>query len=46
MNLDFFGDAEKADPGTMIPEPTPYGAWKLAKMIQEIVLTQIRKEEE
>jgi hypothetical protein len=38
MDLSFFGDAEKKDPGTMIPEPTPYGAWKLAKMIQVIVL--------
>ena len=38
MDLSFFGDNEKADPGTFIPEPTPYGAWKLAKMIQVIVL--------
>ena len=38
--LDFFGDDEKAvDTGrTLIPEPTPYGAWSLAKMIQEKVL--------
>ena len=38
MDLSSFGNDEKADPGTWIPEPTPYGAWKLAKMIQEIVL--------
>jgi hypothetical protein len=38
MDLSSFGSDEKADPGTMIPEPTPYGAWKLAKMIQVIVL--------
>ena len=33
--LDFFGADEKAvDTGrTLIPEPTPYGAWKLAQMI-------------
>ena len=45
--LDFFGDDEKAvDTGrTLIPEPTPYGAWKLASMIQERVLATIEKEE-
>ena len=45
--LDIFTDAEKAvDTGrTLIPEPTPYGAWRLAKMIQEVVLKQIEIEE-
>ena len=33
--LDFFtGDEAAVETGrTLIPEPTPYGAWKLAKMI-------------
>ena len=45
--LDFFGDDEKAvDTGrTLIPEPTPFGAWSLAKMIQEKVQKQIENEE-
>ena len=33
--LDTFTDDERANPGTGIPEPTPYGAWVLARMIQE-----------
>ena len=31
--LDHFGDDERANPGTGIPEPTPRGAWVLAKLI-------------
>ena len=31
--LDYWGDDEKANPGSGIPEPTPYGAWELAKTI-------------
>ena len=38
INLDHFGDDERANPGTGIPEPTPYGAWALAKLIQEHTL--------
>ena len=45
ISLDIFGDLERANPGTGIPEPTPYGAWKLAKMIQEKVCEQMKKEE-
>ena len=45
MALDFFGDDERANPGTGIPEPTPYGAWKLAKMVQERVCEVMKKEE-
>ena len=43
--LDFFTDEERIGPGTGIPEPTPYGAWILAKRIQEKVLQKIEKEE-
>ena len=43
--LDHFTDDERANPGSGIPEPTPYGAWALAKLIQEGVLQQIQKEE-
>ena len=43
--LDHFGDNERANPGTGIPEPTPYGAYALAKLIQEHTLKQIEKEE-
>ena len=45
IKLDSFTGEERANPGTGIPEPTPYGAWRLAKLIQEPVLKQIEKEE-
>ena len=45
LALDFFGSDEKACDGSLIPEPTRYGAWKLAKLIQEFVLPQIQREE-
>ena len=37
--LDFFGDNERKVERGHIPEPTPYGAWKLSKLIQENVLS-------
>ena len=43
--LDHFGDAERAGPGTGIPEPTPKGARDLAVLIQERVVAQIQMEE-
>ena len=38
VRLDHFGGEERANPGSGIPEPTPYGAFCLAKLIQEHTL--------
>ena len=43
--LTHFGDQERDDPGSGIPEPTLYGAIQLAKLIQEAMFRQIEKEE-
>ena len=43
--LDHFKDKERDNAGTGIPEPTPYGAIALAKLIQEAVARQIEIEE-
>ena len=43
--LDHFTDRERKNPGSGIPEPTPYGAISLAKLIQEGMFKQIEIEE-
>ena len=43
--LDHFTDKERIGPGTGIPEPTPFGAISLAKLIQENMFKQIESEE-
>ena len=43
--LDHFTDRERKNPGSGIPEPTPYGAISLAKLIQEGMFKQMEIEE-
>ena len=43
--LDHFGINERKGAGTGIPQPTSFGAYSIAKLIQEGMLKQIEEEE-
>jgi hypothetical protein len=46
ISLGHFTKKERTDPGTLIPEPTPEGAFALAILIQRAVVKQIEWEEQ